>query len=93
MRILGQFQDPSDLLQFVKESFDGGKRFACSLCNKFAHNGKANVRNHVESVHFPNTFQYPCDQCDNFFPSKNNVQLHRSRMHKGSHTKNVLGHQ
>jgi len=82
----GQFQDPSDLLQFVREGYEGcyegNKRFACTLCTKFAHKGKANVRNHVESVHFPNTFQYPCDQCDNFFPSKNNVQLHRSRVHK-----------
>jgi len=77
----GQFQDPSDLLQFVMETFSANKRYQCSLCI-YAHNIKANVRNHVESVHYPNTFQYPCDQCDKLFPSKNNVQLHRSRMHK-----------
>jgi len=77
----GQFQDPSDLLQFVMDSIAANKRYQCSLCN-YEHNVKANVRNHVESVHFPNTFQYPCDQCDQLFPSKNNVQLHRSRIHK-----------
>jgi len=78
----GQFADPSDLFQFVVENFDGGKRFHCGLCNKFAHSGKTHVRNHVESVHYPNAFLYPCDQCNKSFPSKQNYQLHRSRVHK-----------
>jgi len=78
----GQFGDPSDLFQFVIENFDGGKRFHCGLCNKFAHSGKTHVRNHVESVHYPNSFLYPCDQCDKSFPSKQNYQLHKSRVHK-----------
>ena len=80
--LLGQFADPSDLFQFVVETFDGGKRFHCGLCNKFAHSGKTHVRNHVESVHYPNSFLYPCDQCEKSFPSKQNFQLHRSRVHK-----------
>ena len=84
--ILGQFADPSDLFQFVVETFDGGKRFHCGLCNKFAHSGKTHVRNHVESVHYPNSFLYPCDQCDKSFPSKQNFQLHRSRVHKHKNT-------
>ena len=79
--ILGSFQDPSELLQYVTEGFAGTKRFLCTLCS-YAHNVKANVRNHVESVHYPNSFQYSCDQCDKMFPSKNNMQLHRSRVHK-----------
>jgi len=78
----GHFADPSDLFQFVVENFDGGKRFHCGLCNKFAHSGKTHVRNHVESVHYPNAFLYPCDQCNKSFPSKQNYQLHRSRVHK-----------
>jgi len=82
----GQFADPSDLFQFVVEKFDGGKRFHCGLCNKFAHSGKTHVRNHVESVHYPNSFLYPCDQCDKSFPSKQNFQLHRSRVHKHKNT-------
>jgi len=78
----GEFGDPSDLFQFVVESFAEGKRFHCGLCNKFAHSGKTHVRNHVESVHYPNSFLYPCDQCEKSFPSKQNYQLHRSRVHK-----------
>jgi len=81
VRSEGQFQDPSDLLQFVMTSLLANKKYQCSLCT-YEHNIKANVRNHVESVHFPHCFQYPCDQCNKLFPSKNNVQLHRSRMHK-----------
>ena len=84
--ILGQFADPIELFQFVVENFDGGKRFHCGLCNKFAHSGKTHVRNHVESVHYPNSFLYPCDKCEKSFPSKQNFQLHRSRVHK--HEKN-----
>ena len=80
--LLGPFQDPSDLLQFVVESFDGPKKYHCGLCNKFGHNGKAHVRNHIEAVHYPNTFLYSCDQCGQSFPSKNNAQLHKSRVHK-----------
>jgi len=78
------FQDPSELLQFVaRDSSEPGKpKYVCTLCNKFGHQSKTNVRNHVESKHFPNVFSYTCEQCGQSFPSKNNVQLHRSRVHK-----------
>ena len=82
LSLLGPFQDPSDLLQFVVEAFEGNKKYHCGLCNKFGHNGKAHVRNHIEAVHYPNQFLYTCDQCDMSFPSKNNAQLHKSRVHK-----------
>jgi len=78
----GACHDPSDLLQFVVENPDGVKKYRCALCETFSHNGRSHVRNHVESVHYPNSFLYPCGQCDKSFPSKNNVTLHRSRAHK-----------
>jgi len=78
------FQDPSELLQFVsRDPSDQVKpKYICNLCNKFSHSARNNVRNHVESKHFPNMFSYECELCGQSFPSKNNVQLHRSRVHK-----------
>jgi len=78
----GACRDPSDLLQFVVENPGGIKKYRCALCETFSHNGRSHVRNHVESVHYPNSFSYPCGQCDKSFPSKSNVTLHRSRAHK-----------
>jgi len=80
--------DPKDLLQFVVKDVtscvlpDSRPKYVCRLCYKFTHQGKTNVRNHVESKHFPGQFVYDCDQCQMTFPSKNALQLHRSRTHK-----------
>jgi len=77
------FQDPSELFQFVsKDPSELSKKYICTLCSKFSHASRTNVRNHVESKHFPNMFSYACELCGQSFPSKNNVQLHRSRVHK-----------
>lgn len=75
------FQDPSELLQFVKkDQFD--QKFHCTICGKFSHKNSYCTRNHVESQHFPETFSYPCDQCEMIFTTKSNFSLHRSRKHK-----------
>eukprot|EP00090_Calanus_glacialis_P020966 TRINITY_DN3236_c0_g1_i2.p1 TRINITY_DN3236_c0_g1~~TRINITY_DN3236_c0_g1_i2.p1 ORF type:complete len:356 (-),score=72.40 TRINITY_DN3236_c0_g1_i2:70-1137(-) len=79
-----EISDPSDLLQFVSENFgQGEKRFKCSMCDMFSHNGRAHVRNHIESKHFPNHFMYSCEQCEKTFTSKSNFAMHKSRAHKG----------
>jgi len=74
------FQDPSELLQFVRKDLYDGK-FHCTVCGKFSHKIGACTRNHVESQHFPNMFTYPCDQCDMTFGTKTTFNLHRSRKH------------
>ena len=76
-----QFQDPSELLQFVTRSPDDG-RYHCTLCVKFSHQNSSCTRNHVESNHFPDVFTYPCDQCEQTFTTKTNFNMHRSRKHK-----------
>jgi len=82
------FGDPSDLLQFVvKDASDS--RFHCTLCDKFSHQTRSNTRNHVESKHFPTMFNYPCDQCEMSFSTKNNVAMHRSRKHKPNKDKTI----
>ena len=75
------FGDPSELLQFVRRDPQDHK-FYCTICEKFSHKVKPLARNHVESQHFPNTFNYPCDQCDECFDSKSKFNLHRQRKHK-----------
>ena len=75
------FQDPSELLQFVRKD-PADQKFYCTLCDKFSHKASYNTRNHVESHHFPNMFSYQCDQCDKSFATKSNFSMHRSRKHK-----------
>jgi len=85
----GQYDisDPSDLLQFVSENVghgEGENRYKCSICNMFSHNGRAHVRNHIESKHFPNHFMYNCEHCEKTFTSKSSYHMHKSRAHKPS---------
>jgi len=75
------FQDPSELLQFVRKDSSDNK-FHCTLCDKYSHKATYSTRNHVESHHFPNMFTYQCDQCDQAFSTKSNYSMHRSRKHR-----------
>jgi len=79
------FQDPSDLLQYVRKDATDSK-FYCTLCvgTQYCHKNSYNTRNHVESQHFPNVFSYPCDKCDMTFSTNNAFSLHKSRKHKNS---------
>jgi len=74
-------QDPSELLQFVrKDSTD--QKYHCTLCRNFSHKVISCTRNHVESKHYPNVFTYSCDQCEETFSTKTNLNTHRTRKHK-----------
>jgi len=81
---LNEISDPSELLQYVSENFgECERRFRCTLCDMFSHNGRAHVRNHVEAKHFPDLFTYSCEHCDKTFKTKCNLAMHRSRVHRG----------
>jgi len=83
--IAGQtFQDPSELLQFVSKDLSNTltRRYVCTICNSFFHQGKSNVRNHVECKHFPNSFLYNCELCGNCLPSKAALQKHKHKIHR-----------
>jgi len=84
------FQDPKELLQFVRKDLDDGK-FHCSFCEKFSHKYSSCTRNHVESQHFPNLFTYPCTECEMVFTTKSNFSLHRSRKHINPKKKQDMG--
>jgi len=77
------FQDPSELLQFVQKD-PSDLKFHCTLCSKFSHKNSSCTKNHVESQHFPNMFNYPCDKCEMSFTTKTTLNLHRTRKHKGN---------
>ena len=73
--------DPADLLQYsVKNELLG--IYQCTLCSEFSHKSRANVRNHIESKHFPNSFSYPCHFCEKILPSHQSLLKHKSVYHK-----------
>merc|ERR1712012_1526143 len=59
---------------YKPEEFDdyivkcGSGRYSCTKCD-YNQISKTTVRNHVESTHFPNTFQYSCD-CGKLFGTR-----------------------
>jgi len=76
-----KFEDPSDLLQFVRKD-PGDQKFHCILCDKFSHTVITCARNHVESQHYPDSFTYPCDLCDQILTSRNKFNNHKRLKHK-----------
>ena len=75
------FQEPSELLQFVKKDPSDLKHH-CTLCGTFSHKSSYCTRNHVESQHFPQMFSYPCDKCEQIFTTKTTLDHHKTRKHK-----------
>ena len=55
-------------------------KFQCNLCGKIS-NKRNDAFKHVESVHFPNTYQYDCDKCGEKFGTKNRLSKHRLHAH------------
>jgi len=79
------FSSPEDLFQYVVKN--PVKGYQCSICEKYKSPARVNVRNHVESKHFPNTFEYPCEYCGKIMYSKNYRDTHISMNHKYSNSK------
>jgi len=72
---------PEDLYAFcIKEP--GNPKWTCALCNVFTHNGRGQVRNHVESRHFPNVFEYNCHHCLKTCSTKKGLEVHISEKHR-----------
>jgi len=54
------FQSPEDFKQYIIKTEKGR---TCSICHGFSHKSEYNVKNHIESKHFPNSFAYSCGTC------------------------------
>ena len=53
----------------------------CILCGKSS-TDRGNMRKHVENIHFPGTFTYPCNVCNKVFNTRNNLNHHKSKYHR-----------
>jgi len=72
---------PDDLYYYcVRE--DGDAKWKCSICDQFKHVGRNNVRNHVESKHFPTQFTYYCEYCEKTCHTKRALEVHNSEKHR-----------
>ena len=69
--------------QYMEKSMleDGKWNYKCTQCGKQARD-RTNMRNHIESTHFPGHFSYNCNYCEKTFTSKNALCTHVTRMHK-----------
>jgi len=48
--------------------------FTCTLCGKLSKD-KSNLMRHIENIHFPDQFQYPCRLCPAVLPTKDKRKL------------------
>ena len=82
--LLGQYGAREVFDQYMEKStLENGKLgFKCTLCGKeMSHLN--NLRNHIESAHFPGHFSYNCNHCEKTFKNKNSLCSHMSQMHRG----------
>ena len=86
MENAGEYGDgvPLDLHAYSKKLTEGENKgkFQCSLCGKIS-GTKRDAFLHVESIHFPGTYEYECDLCGEKFDTKAKLGNHRSRVHYG----------
>ena len=73
--------DPADLLNYIERNDQTGV-YQCTICFNCSHKSRSNVRNHVESKHFPNTFQYRCPICEYQCSSQQSLLKHKSQKHR-----------
>ena len=78
--VQGEFTKPEDFNVYVTRDGTTGKP-SCSVCKKFSNHSMSNVRNHIESKHFPNTFSYTCRECPAVFGTFNALNMHQ-RTHR-----------
>ena len=80
---LGFEPDRRMLNEYVKKEVINGRSVSvCTMCGK-SNASRPNIVNHIESVHFPNTFTYTCKYCGKTFNAKNSLYVHISTGHRG----------
>ena len=74
------------LQQYIEKVAEGDSKgkyhYQCTICGKM--NGqKIHTENHIESIHFPGSFEYKCKYCAMTFPGRNMMYMHVNKIHKG----------
>ena len=74
-----------DLHEYSSKITEGENigNFQCTLCGKISRFRKDSFE-HVESIHFPGSYEYQCDQCDEKFDAKSKWRRHRTTVHSKS---------
>ena len=75
----GDITTPEDFNKYIQRNARGP---FCGVCHQFSNKSVTNVRNHVESKHFPNMFDYQCNQCEMTVGTRKALDSHRQRNHK-----------
>jgi len=76
-------KSPDDLYKFCVKEF-GEAKWKCMICLQFRHGGRNQVRNHVESKHFPSVFEYHCKHCSKTCSTKKGLEVHISEKHRSA---------
>ena len=61
-------------------------KIQCNLCGKISRFRNDSFQ-HVENIHFPGSYEYQCDQCDEKFDTNDKWRKHRSRKHSSKKSK------
>ena len=70
---------PEDFDQYIRKS---GARFMCAICDQYSGHQRRDTRNHIESVHYPNSFTYQCQFCEVVLNTNKALTRHKERYHK-----------
>jgi len=74
----GAITKPEDFEQFAIKN--GSSSFSCSICSSHSSQLR-DMKRHIESIHFPNTFTYSCTFCEKVFGTQN-AYLNHKKIHK-----------
>lgn len=78
--ISGGISSYEDFDKYIEKDIEKG--YCCTICGQFRKRGFSEVRNHIESKHFPNSFSYQCNMCNLTLGTNTALTRHQQRVHK-----------
>jgi len=79
--------DPlAQLRKYIVKRGAGPER-ECGICYQYSNKSSTNVRNHIESKHFPGLASYHCEYCDKTCNTKQSLDTHRQRCYHNQNNK------